>query len=417
MFDMTFSQSVRASDNLDVEDPAVSGVRSVTSLNGTVSSITRSQSFILDFSVGAELDNDGFELGNTGVDATYIRQSQTSELELDARYFQRQIRSEFQDEDDLETIIGSGTQVDYGYGGRLLFGRQGPLSVEVSASQAFREFDSADPDAVNSTTTKGGVVATARPDRETSIRGSLNFDEREEFDATNQVKATTTAGLGVSRDLANATTVSADVNWTRIATTETVMAVRSTEEVSGIGARLAFDRDLPNGSVSASVERTITEDGTVDELRVGRSIEFPASSLFVEAGLILNDGTNLSPLVGLNYQRDLRDGAISIDLSQTGGLNGDDQATVSTSGSASYRRDINAISSLTATVGVRNDSVIGMNDTTRRIDGSLSYRRQLTDTASLNTGFEHARIFETGTDERVSNTLFVTFTRDFSARR
>jgi len=35
---------------------------------------------------------------------------------------------------------------------------------------------------------------------------------------------------------------------------------------------------------------------------------------------------------------------------------------------------------------------------------------------SLSTGYEHARIFETGDDERVSNTVFVTISRVFSAR-
>ena len=109
IFELTASQTVRASDNLDLDDPAVSGVRSITGIDGSLSSITREQSFVLGFSVGAELDDDGFELGNTGVDLTYMRMGESGQLTLDARYFQRQIRSEFQG-DDLETLITSGTQ-------------------------------------------------------------------------------------------------------------------------------------------------------------------------------------------------------------------------------------------------------------------------------------------------------------------
>ncbi|MEL7012990.1 MAG: hypothetical protein AAFO72_06885, partial [Pseudomonadota bacterium] len=92
IFELTASQTVRASDNLDLEDPAVSGVRSITGIDGSISSITREQSFVLGFAVGAELDNDGFELGDTGIDLTYMRMGENGQLTLYARYFQRQIR-------------------------------------------------------------------------------------------------------------------------------------------------------------------------------------------------------------------------------------------------------------------------------------------------------------------------------------
>ncbi|MEL7026303.1 MAG: hypothetical protein AAGO57_03600, partial [Pseudomonadota bacterium] len=102
--DLSLSQTVRASDNEDLEDPAVGEVKSITSLDGSISSITRSQSFILGFSIGAELGNEGFLLDDTGVDAMYVRSSQSAQLELNARYFRKEVTSEITG-DDLESDV------------------------------------------------------------------------------------------------------------------------------------------------------------------------------------------------------------------------------------------------------------------------------------------------------------------------
>lgn len=415
VFDLTLSQTVEASDNLDLEDPANSGFRSITSLDGSIRSITRSQSFVLGYSAAVELDDDGFTLGDTGVDAMYMRMGPGGELTLDARYFRKEITEEFQG-DDLETIIASGTQIDYGYGARLLLGADGPLSLELSARQDEREFDSPDPDAVDFSTVRLSARASARLDPATTARATLNFTEREEDDAANQIESTTTAGLGVTRDLGNASSVSADVNWTRVAITETAI-IRETTETTGIGGRLSYDRDLPNGSFTASAEREITENGPIDEFRLGREVEFPASSLFFEAGIVITDGDTVSPLLGVDYERELRDGALNLSVTQTAGVNSDDETVLSTRGNASWLRDINQISSLTAAVGVRNDSTIGGGGTTtRRVDASLTYRRQLTQTADLSAGYEYAIVSETGEADRQSNTLFVTVSQALSAR-
>lgn len=415
IFDINASQTVRASDNLDLEDPAQSGVRSITGIGGTVSSITREQSFVLGFSVGAEWGGDGFELGDTGVDLTYMRMSETGQLTLDARYFQRQVRSEFQD-DTFTDLIATGTQIDYGYGAAITLGQNRPLTLDLSARQDFRDFETTDPDAVNSRTTSLSAEVSARIDPATDGRVTLSFVEREEDDLANQIDATSRAGVGITRRLANASSVSADINWSRVAITETAIT-RTTEVTTGVGGRLAFDRTLSNGRFSASAERQITQNGAIDELRVGRGLEFPASSLFLEAGLVVTDGDTVSPLLGLTYERQLPDGALNLSLSQSAGIDGDDATVISTEGAASLRRSINDISSWTASVGVRNDSTVGTGSTsTRRIDGSLTYSRELTRNASLRAGYEYALVSETGEADRSSNTVFVTVSTALSAR-
>ncbi len=415
LFDMTLSQSLEVSDNLELEDPAVSGARATTTLDGTLSSVTRNQSFVLGFSAGFEVDRGVFELGDTGIDATYTRFGQGSEFELNAGYSRRGITAEFQD-DAFETIVSSGTQIDFGYGARLLVGENAPLGLEFSVRRDEREFESPDPDAVNSFTTRADATVTARIDQATTGRATLSFSEKEDEDVANQIESTTDVGLGITRELQNATTFSADISFTRVAITETEMAIRTTDVTSGIGWRLAFDRELGNGSLSGSLERRVTQNGPIDELRLGRETIFPASSLFLEGGLILTNEEDLSPLLGLVYRRDLRDGNLRVSLEQSAGIDGDDNTTLSTRADGSFTRNINDISSVAVSFGVRNDSTIGANDTTRRIDASLTYERELTALTSLSAGYEYARVSETAQNDRVSNTVFLTVSRSFSAR-
>jgi len=416
LFEMTASQSIFASDNYDLVDPAVGEVRSITSLVGGLSSITRSNSFILGFQAGVEVGDDGFELGDTGVDLSYTMMGANSEIELFADYLTRLVTSEFVEDvggvGTGEVFVADGTRVSFGYGARVLYGADGPVTFALRGARREIQFDSTDPDATDSRrfTLNGSLSAAVDP--ATRVRVTASYGETDEDDAEETFEENTRVGLGITRDLGNATTVSADVNWQEVRQTSTL----GTDVTNGIGGRLAFARDLPNGSFGGSAEREITVDGTIDEIRVNRQIEFPASALGLEAGIAVTGGDTVSPLLGITYRRLAPDGALTLSVTQGARLDGDSETVLNTVGTAAYTQDINALSSYRAAVSVTNQSAIEGDDTTRRIEGSLVYNRDLTDRVSLSTGYEHARIFETGDDERVSNTVFVTISRVFSAR-
>lgn len=411
LFELTGSQTIRASDNYDLEDPADGEVLSITALDGAISSVTRSNALILGFQVGLEVGEDGFELGDTGVDLSYMMMGRGSEFELFADYLRSSVTTEVLEAGDVDFSVTSGTRTSYGYGARLLLGDDGPFTFALRGERRSVEFDSTDPDATDSRSSVLDGSLSAAIDRATTLRVTAAYSETDEDDLADTFETTTSVGLGITRALGNATSVSADIDWQEVRTTTV-----GTEVTNGIGGRLAFDRDLPNGSLGASAERVITVDGTIDELRFNRQIEFPASELGLEAGIVITGGDTVSPLLGLEYERLAPDGALTFSVTQTAGIDTDDQTVLDTVGSAAYTRDINDLSSYTAQLSVTNQSVIGADDTTRRIDGALVYNRALTDNVSLSTGYEHARIFETGTDERVSNTVFVTISRVFSAR-
>ena len=415
LFELTASQTIRASDNYDLEDPADGDVRAITGLEGGVSSVTRSNAFILGFQVGVEVGEEGFELGDTGADLSYMMMGRGSEFEVFADYLSALLRGEFVEDaggaGTGDIFIDDGRRVTYGYGARLLLGEDGPFTFSLQGARRHIQFDSADPDAVDSRSFTLDASFSAAIDAATLLRATAGFVETDEDDAADTLETSTRVGLGITRTLGNATIVSADVDWQEIRTTTVGTAV-----TSGIGARLAFDRDLPNGSIGASVERDITTDGTIDEIRLNRQIEFPASELGLEAGIVVTGGDTVSPLLGLTYERLAPDGVLSVSLTQGAALDGDDETALNTVGTAAYQQDINALSSYRASVSVTNQSLIDGGDTTRRIDGSLVYSRALTDRVSLSTGYEHARIFETGENERISNSVFVTISSILSAR-
>jgi hypothetical protein len=63
-----------------------------------------------------------------------------------------------------------------------------------------------------------------------------------------------------------------------------------------------------------------------------------------------------------------------------------------------------------------NQYTIADDATTRRVTGSLVYRRDLTEDVAVATGYEHVRRFETDGDDAASNTVFVRLSKSFSAR-
>lgn len=415
IFQLRASQSIRASDNRDLEDPAVGEVFGVTSLTGSIASITRQRSFTLGFEAGVEVGSDGFELGDTGLDLAYLMRGRGSEFEVFADYLRRDVSSEvFEDIDgvgDLDLSVTTGTRTTYGYGARALIGADGPLTFALRARRSEVQFDSPDPDATDSRRFVIDGSVSAAMDAATRVRVTGSYSETDDDDALDTFETDTRAGVGITRELGNASTVSADLFWQEIRTTAGATTVES-----GIGGRLAFDRTLPAGSFGVSAEREITVNGTIDELRANRQFVFPASSLGLEAGIVITAGDTVSPLLGLSYERLAPDGNFAVSLTQGATVDADDETVLNTVGTAAYVRNINAVSSYRAAVAVTNQSVIGGGDTTRRIDGSLTYNRALTEDVSLATGYEHARIFETGTNERTSNTVFVTISRNFSAR-
>jgi len=415
VLDFAVSQSVRASDNADLTDPAESEILGITSLDGSLASITRTRSFTLGFQLGVEYGGEeGLQLGNSGVDLSYMMMGPGSELEVFADYFIRNVTDEIDLDDDpfLEDLtLTTGTRISYGYGARVLFGADGPLAFAARAAQREIDFDTDDPDATDSSTLSLSGSVTARLDPATTGRVTARFVETEEDDADNTVETTTSTGIGVTRRLGAATTVSADLDWQEVRT-----VAATTEVESGFGGRLAFDRELSSGSVGASAEREITVNGPIDTFRVTRQFELPASSLGLDAGIVITDGDTVSPVLGVSYERLAPDTVFNVSLTQGADLNNDDETVLNTVGTASIRRDINAVSSIGASLRLSNQDVIGFDDTTRRVTGTLTYDRALTDDVSLTTGYEHRRLFETGRDERISNTVFVTLSRAFSRR-
>lgn len=414
-FDFAVGQTLSASDNPDLEDPAEGRLAAITSFSGSISSVTRSRALRLGFGTALELDEDGLVIDTGSVDLSYLMATRTSEFEVFGSYRVRDASSEeLVDLDgvgDLDLSVTTGTRTQIRYGARLLVGAGTPLRFSLTAQQTEEIFDSTDPDAVDSRTTRLDGLVAAAVDEATEIRAIGSYSRTEDDDVADSAETDTRIGLGATRRLGDASTVSVEVDWQEVRTegaTDTV--------TSGIGGRIAYGRDLPNGSFGASITRDYTVDGTIDELRVNRELEFPASVLTLEAGAVLTDGDVLSPLLGVTYVRSAPDGEIAVSLVQDAGLDSDDVTVINTVGEASYRREINAVSSLTAAVSVTNQSAVEIDDTTRRIDASLSYRRALTDDVDLSLGYEHARLFETGTDERSSNTVFVTLSRSFSFR-
>ena len=219
LVELVGSQTVLASDNFDLEDPADGSVVALTGLGGAISSVTRSNAFVLGFQVGLEVDEEGFELGDSGIDLSYMMMGRDSEFELFADYLRSSITTEILEDGDVDFSVTSGTRNTYGYGARLLLGAEGPFTFALEGERRSVEFDSQDPDATDSRSFVLDGSVSAAVDRATVLRVTAGYTETDEDDPADTFETTTSVGLGITRALGNATSVSADINWQEVRTT------------------------------------------------------------------------------------------------------------------------------------------------------------------------------------------------------
>lgn len=420
-FDLSLGQTFEATDNASLQDPADGEFRSITSISGDLASTTRSQQLTLGFTLGVELGDDDFELGTTGVDASFTRFGQTSEFGIEGNYFRRRIESAtftILDElgDELDITVTEGTRVDYAYGVRYEFGQNAPFTGQLRARQAFREFETDSTAAFDSRSTNLDADFGLELDPATQLTFGTAYSNRDEDDDEDTYREQYDFGLGLGRDLSETDRIAFRGTYRTGDVTSGIGAARSTSDFEGFGGSLSFNRSLRNGEFRVSASRQVNEGGTVDDLRLGRSIDFPAARLDLDGGVILSDGEVL-PAIRVGYTRDAPAGQIRLSLNQRSGLNSDDETVLNTIGSASYNQTINALSSVGLSVSLASQSVVGGDDTTNRLNAGASYNRTIARDFGLTAGYRYALISETGTDDRSSNTVFVTLSRNFSIRQ
>lgn len=269
-----------------------------------------------------------------------------------------------------EDVIGDGTQRSTGGTLTFAFGTDGPWGGSLTAGLT--------------DTTYSGTTTEADTQR-TNLGGSLRFA------------------------LNPATEVTASLDWSRY--DEDGATPRDT-----LRPELALRRTLPAGFALASVFAEDTEDGTRFGLSFSRNWTLPDSALTLQLGLTRGVTGDLSPTAALDWQKDLPRGSLTASLRRdvTAG-DGDAESTVTTA-NLGLSQTLSPLGSVRFGLTASESEATATDATTRNAALSATYSHSLTDDWALDAGVTHRIRREDATGSATSDTVFLELRRAFEWR-
>ncbi len=427
-------------------DPAVSGNLSFSSnlvLDTNPSLAAVSSGAVLEFSedIGFSLQSEtstqtlqfsvstGFAISTTvgggtdtsfeppAVDFLYRREGANANFEVSADYWNGDVTSAFDIDPTDETflIVDSGVLVRSSAALAYSWGLNAPLGFSVSASFDTRNYDgTTDPALFDTTTTSFSGAANFRLSPATNGSLTATLTDYTSDDAFATSSETKELGLTISHELATGLTVDGNVGFRDVATIAS--GAPSTE--NGIYFGVDLTQPVPNGSFFGGIQVDQSGSTNTTALTFGRSLDLPDGNLTASITADQAVGSSVMLLGSLSYLRELSDGSITVDASQTLSTNTlSEDVRFSTLGIA-YTKILNSNSGMVLAFDISRseDGGAGAAETLNRATLSASYSREITEDWDMSVGYTHRQNTGSATATGVSDSIFLTLTRDLEFR-
>jgi hypothetical protein len=413
------TQRLEYSDNPDLDFEGEPDFYGRTLLDfGLISETPRD---LFTFNVGADVEEFGenqstLDLTNTRVGLGYDRESRNARFGLDFAFRESDVTdSDFDDFLDFDGNLisqrgGTRESTIFGIEGEL--GREAPIGASIDLRYRDLNFsDTNDPDLTEEDDIRLNGQIFFRFNQRATGRLIARY---EDFDSQgNGVdRETVSLGSGLAIDLTPTLSADVELDYTTI---ERQGDETGTDD--GFDLSLGLSRTLRNGTIGVTFASEVetNDEGRRSFLSLNRAMALPSgATIAYEIGGTRSGASSFDPLVNFDYAYDLPDAQIRVGLSQVYNTDRDNQEEINTSLSASYSQAINTLSSYEVSLSFLNRNALGDRvDDGRRLDLSLSYRRDLTADWGLVGGFSHVLVTDDGEPDRSSNTVFVGLQRSF----
>ncbi len=414
---LTVSQRLNFSDNPNFEANGESGVQSITNLSYTLGSVTRTQRFNLRAGASYETGAGETEL-NPFVSFGYGLQSGNAEFSLNTNFRQSDVADAvffFLNQDfEFELLeLDGGTRRDFDAEARIELGKKSRFGTTLTLGYDRRSFqDTVNANLLDETVWSSRLAFRFDINSQLSLSTFYEYtDEDEDSPGTDRISNV----YGVAADMEFSQTLRGRLSLS-FEDVETQVAFDPPSTQDGTGLRFSLDQDLPNGTISGSLSSNLTSTGRRDIVRVRRTHNLKAGTLGYSVGYATTGGGESSGIFGVNYEQDLRDGQFSLALNQNLENSGD-QDRLNTTFTANYRKELNEISSLGASVALRNINALAPNGTdTARFDFDVTYQRAVTRDWNLVGGYRYSKQVADAREDVTSNTVFIGVNRSFNWR-
>jgi len=315
--------------------------------------------------------------------------------------------------DDFDDLEGEGTRGDYALDAALELGTSAPLGVTLEAGVSGTDYeDTSDPDLVDIDRYRLGASARLTFSPVTEGRIGISRAVSEEDDAGRTRITDDEIEIGLLQEISPRSRFEAALGYAMFETEE----FGATEDEDGLTARFDYEWDMPDGQLDALFEVSRSEDGARTELSFGRLRDLPLGALTARIGVSKADFGDPELIGRLDWRRDLPDGVLTASLDRSVTTTDPDSAATTTSLVVGWSREINAVSGIAFDLNYAAVSETGENDIARA-GLTASYSRDLTADWAMTLGLAWRMVDEDTVERATSEEVYLSLSRDFSWRR
>jgi len=390
------------------------------SLNFAISSETRVQK--LSFNTGTTLkfvDSPGggtsSDLSDPTLRLSYSREGANSDVSAALSYRESDVNDAISAEDSTvdDVTVDTGKLEVTTASVSLNFANNAPFRYSFSAAMTDRNYsDTTDPDLFDKSTETLSASAFFRisPVTEASAKVSRTATSSENPEQTE--KETVSYSLGMSHEFRQGLTLNGELGYRTVDTTE--FPLFTTTE--GTFGSLDIEQEVGNGKIFGGVDFDASDGDESVSLTFGRDIDLPDGSLSASLTIFNSDDDGTQYLGSLDYSRDMPTGALTVGLTQSISTDEDDEDSKFSKLGLGYSQELNSVSrvGLALDLSQSQDIGTGASETKSRANLTATYSRSLTKDWDLSVGYKHRRYDVTGSDTAVSDSIFMTLSRNIA---
>lgn len=315
--------------------------------------------------------------------------------------------------DDFEDFEGEGTRADYRLDAALELGTSAPFGLTLEAGVSGTDYqDTTDAELVDIERYRLGATARLTFSPVTEGRIGISRAVSDEDDDGRTRITDDEIEFGLLQEISPRSRFEAAIGYAMFETE----AFGATEDEDGLTGRFDYEWDMPDGQIDALFEVSRTEDGARTELSFGRLRELPLGSLTARIGVSKAEFGDPELIGRLDWRRDLPDGVLTASLDRSVRTSGADVEVATTSVVVGWSHEINDVSGVAFDVSYAAVTETGDNDVARA-GLTASYRRDLTPDWAMTLGLSWRMVDEDTVERATSEEISLSLSRDFSWRR
>lgn len=313
--------------------------------------------------------------------------------------------------DDLDTLEGTGTRVNYGLDTTLkLLG-----GLTFSAGISGLKYDAAT--AANLFDNKRSYLDVAGGFRISPVLdGSLAYNHSiYRASNTNQTdRKTNSFKAGLNYAMSETVSLRGSLGYSNTETDEGIGPARATTTHEGYTTDVGLDVERPNGAITIDLGTRITQNGRRNDFDIGRTLSLPQGNFGFSIGLTEDDQNNVNTTASANWSQELPNGNLKVWLKRGIIVDSNDENRLISFVSANYSHPINSLSSLNFNGSYSVSQDTGGGNSVKQANLSTTYSHAVTQDWNLNTGYTYRMRNGATTSSADSHAIFLSVGRSFS---